>query len=435
MKTKIIVKGPALSQSGYGEQTRFALRALRTREDIYDIYVHNLSWGHTSWLWEDTEERAWLDNLLLKTMQYLQAAQQQNVGAHFDIALQVTIPNEWEKLAPVNLGYTAGIETTRVAPGWIEKSFLMDEIIVPSAHSRDVYKGTHYEAENPATGEKIDYHTQVPVSAVNFPFKNVEASEINLDLDYDFNFLTVAQWSPRKNIDSVVKWFVEQFIDQEVGLVVKTSMANNCYADSVVATANLKAVLENPDYADRKCKVYILHGYLKEHEMAALYQHQKIKALISLTHGEGFGLPVFEAAGYGLPVITTEWSGPCDFLFAPVERKGGKKKNKALFSKVNYDMQPIQDHAVWDGVLHRESMWAYPQEGSAKMKFRDVLKNYDLHKKNAEVLSKHIKENWTNEKQYEQFLSHVSPYANIVEEEEAFAVDEWLSNLNVEAHE
>ena len=39
MKKKIIIRGPALSQTGYGEQTRFALRALRSREDIFDIYA------------------------------------------------------------------------------------------------------------------------------------------------------------------------------------------------------------------------------------------------------------------------------------------------------------------------------------------------------------------------------------------------------------
>ena len=41
MKQKIVVRGPVLSQSGYGEQARFAIRALRTREDIFDIYMWN----------------------------------------------------------------------------------------------------------------------------------------------------------------------------------------------------------------------------------------------------------------------------------------------------------------------------------------------------------------------------------------------------------
>ena len=163
MKTKILVKGPSLSQSGYGEQTRFALRALRSRENIYDIYIHNLSWGKTSWLWEDNEERRWMDEVLMKTVKYLQDSKANGVNPHFDMSLQVTIANEWQKIAPINIGYTAGIETTRVAPQWIEKSFLMDKIIVPSTHSRDVYKGTHYQAEDGTTGEKIDFRVKIPV--------------------------------------------------------------------------------------------------------------------------------------------------------------------------------------------------------------------------------------------------------------------------------
>ena len=45
------------------------------------------------------------------------------------MSLQVTIPNEWERIAPVNIGITAGIETTRVAPEWINKGNDMDLII------------------------------------------------------------------------------------------------------------------------------------------------------------------------------------------------------------------------------------------------------------------------------------------------------------------
>ena len=36
-RQKVIVIGPALTLSGYGEQTRFALRSLRSQEDQYDI--------------------------------------------------------------------------------------------------------------------------------------------------------------------------------------------------------------------------------------------------------------------------------------------------------------------------------------------------------------------------------------------------------------
>ena len=72
MKKKILVKGPALSRSGYGEQTRFALRALQTYEEYLDIYLLNIPWGTTGFILTDTEEYSWLENLLAKTEAYIQ---------------------------------------------------------------------------------------------------------------------------------------------------------------------------------------------------------------------------------------------------------------------------------------------------------------------------------------------------------------------------
>tara|TARA_Y100000310_G_scaffold140279_1_gene139635 strand:+ start:94 stop:1377 length:1284 start_codon:yes stop_codon:yes gene_type:complete len=411
MKKKMLVRGPSLSQSGYGEQTRFALRALRTQENIYDIFIHNLNWGKTSWIWEDNEERRWIDALILKSAQYFQAG-----NAAFDISLQITIPNEWQKIAPINIGYTAGIESSRVAPGWLEKSFLMDKIIVPSNHSKQVYEGSRAQKKDDQ-GNVFELRTKCPVEVINFPFKNVEASEIDLDLEYDFNFLTIAQWSPRKNLANTIKWFVEEFHDQEVGLVIKCSTMNNCLVDSHHTRERLNLILKELDYKNKKCKVYLLHGYLKEHEMAALYQHSKIKALVSLSHGEGFGLPLIEAAGYGMPIITTEWSGPCDFLSMPVIRKNGRKKNKFVASKVDFVIKPIQKEAVWDGVLEKESMWAFPLEESSKLKFREIIKNYDQYNEDALELSDYIKENWTREGQYKKFVDAITPFGAVSDAE------------------
>ena len=109
MKTKILLVGPVLTRSGYGEQARFALRSLRSQEEIYDIYVQPLQWGQTSWVAEYDEEKNYIDSLIEKTLLYTQQ------GGSFDMSLQVTIPNEWKQYAPINIGYTAGIETTRVA--------------------------------------------------------------------------------------------------------------------------------------------------------------------------------------------------------------------------------------------------------------------------------------------------------------------------------
>ena len=68
MRKRILLKGPVLSQSGYGVHARTVYRALKSREDLFDIYVEPINWGKTSWLWEDNQERRELDVLIAKTL-------------------------------------------------------------------------------------------------------------------------------------------------------------------------------------------------------------------------------------------------------------------------------------------------------------------------------------------------------------------------------
>ena len=239
MKKKILVRGPVLSRSGYGEQSRFALKCLRSREDYFDIYVIPTSWGRCGWVWEETEEREWIDERIRETSIYI------SQGGQFDSSLQVTIPNEWEKLAPINIGYTAGIETTKVAPQWIEKSYTMDHIIVISNHSRNTFLDTTYQATDKNTGQVYnDFRCKTEITPVNYCIRNYDTDQhLDFDLDYDFNFLCAAQFGPRKNVENTIKWFVEEFIDKEVGLVLKLNWHNDSINDRVATERQLKAIM------------------------------------------------------------------------------------------------------------------------------------------------------------------------------------------------
>ena len=401
MKKKILVRGPALTQSGYGEQARFALRSLRTREDVFDIYLHPLNWGKTGWVFEDTEERRWLDSLIKKAAEY------ENAGGQYDMSLQVTIPNEWEKIAPINIGYTAGIETTRISPQWVEKSALMDRIIVVSNHAKYGFDKTSYQAKNEKTGEIVnDFKCQVPVETVNYAVRNLPAKKVDLDLQYDFNFLVVAQWSPRKNIENTIAWFVQEFMNDEVGLVLKANQMNNSNIDKHHVKKSLQSLLSN--FPNRKCKIYLLHGDILSEEMMGLYEHPKIKAFINIAHGEGFGLPIFEAAQKGLPVVAPSWGGQVDFLYKMVKEKRKNKKdkirNKAHFAAVEYVLKTVPKEVVWDGVLVEDSMWCEPHEGDYKSKLRDVYKNAGKYNRMATNLKKHLEKEFSEEKQYKKFV-------------------------------
>jgi glycosyltransferase involved in cell wall biosynthesis len=409
MKKKILVTGPILTASGYGEQARFALRALRSREDLFDVYISPTSWGQCGWIHGDNEERAWLDSVIAKTIQYGQAS---NGQPQFDISLQVTIPNEWKKMAPINVGYTAGIETNKISPHWIQPSNQMDKIIVVSNFAKKGFENGIYTAQDQNGNQVPNYKVTTPIEVVNYSVRKGQQLPIDLELTTDFNFLVVAQSGPRKNFANTVRWFVEEFKnDQNVGLICKTHLAGASHIDREAVENTLKNILA--PYSDRKCKVYMLHGDMHEEELTSLYTHPKVKALVSLSHGEGFGLPLFEAAGLGLPVITTEWSGPTDFMYCP--NKEGKVKPH--FAKVDFTLQPVQPEAVWNGVIEKDTMWAFPNALSAKSAMREVYKNHDRFRGQAKRLMAHIETEFEESKMYEKFINILGISKDTIEDE------------------
>ena len=401
MKKKVLLKGPLLTRSGYGEQARFALRSLRSREDLFEVFIQPLQWGKTSWASEMDEERVWIDQTIEKTIGYIQQ------NGQFDISLQVTIPNEFQKLAPVNVGYTAGIETTKVAHQWIQKANEMDKIIVVSSHSKQVFENTEYAATNQQTGEQVTLRTQTPVEAVGYPVKTFEnLPDLELGLSTAFNFLTVAQFGPRKNLHNTIKWFIEEFRNEDVGLVVKSNIAKNSLMDRKQLHRDLTHFLRQQ--GERQCKVYLLHGDMTDAEMHSLYSNQQIHAFVSLPHGEGFGLPLFEAAYQGLPVVATGWSGQLDFL---VDSEGQEQ-----FYNVAFDLQQVQKEVVWDGVIVPDSMWAYARETSAKEKMRLCYENVSAD--TVVCNNTRLPERFSAEKMYKKFVSA------LIEEEEEVALED-----------
>jgi glycosyltransferase involved in cell wall biosynthesis len=158
---------------------------------------------------------------------------------------------------------------------------------------------------------------------------------------------------------------------------------------------------------------------MTDEEVHAIYHHPKIRALVALPHGEGFGLPIYEAAYSNLPVVATGWSGHLDFL---VDEEG-----KEQFYNVAYDLQPVQDAVVWDGVIMKDSMWAYSRESSAKEQMRQCYEDITNDVKRFE---NNLLERFNDTKMYETFVNAMN--LTFDDEEE---IEEWLSNLDAEEYE
>ena len=376
---KIIVRGPALSRSGYGEHCRTVLRALNASEEEYDVYLINTNWGQTGWVHEDNEERRWIDSLIMKTVT-LGARQSLNT-VNFDLSLQVQLPTEWSNMATKNIGVTAGIETTKASDSWTARVTDVDRVIVPSNHSKQSFSHSEAAKKN--------------IEVVPFPTKDTEPDSLDLDLTTDFNFLSVALWSPRKNLEQTIISFLQEFKDDNVGLILKTSIKSGSTIDRYYTKERLTNLLKNfPE--ERKCKVYLLHGSMTDNQIASLYRDKRVCCYVSTSHGEGFGLPMFEAAQAGMPVISPNWGGQQDFL--SIEKNSKRKENLAL--TVKHDIAEVSDRDLWEDIIIKGSKWCYPDTNSLKSRMREAYENPDKQNKRALKLQRHIKKSFTEDKIY-----------------------------------
>jgi ADP-heptose:LPS heptosyltransferase/glycosyltransferase involved in cell wall biosynthesis len=384
-KIRTLLKAPVLTQSGYGVHSRQIFDALLS-DPLFDLHVESINWGNCSFLTENTTQKQQINQCIDKA----QLAKQQN-QENYDLFVHITVPNEYERKGRVNVGVTAGIETDRVSHVWIQKCNEMDLNIVPSEHSKKVFLDTVVDWENPQTKERGSFKLEKPMVVcaegvdtsifkplADEPYDN----KIDMTLDSEFNFLHIGQWGngnfgeDRKNIALMLKYFIETFRGRkDVGLVLKTNMSRNSEADYGAIKARLENLKQAVGVPQNECPpIYLVHANLSNEEMSSLYKHPKIKAFLTLTHGEGFGIPVLEAAACGLPVLATNWSGHLDIL------KDGK------FIPLDYDLTEIPESVVWDPILIKGSKWATANEEDVKKKMDKITKSLSKPKEWADQL-------------------------------------------------
>tara|TARA_Y100000114_G_C11762990_1_gene331010 strand:+ start:1388 stop:2653 length:1266 start_codon:yes stop_codon:yes gene_type:complete len=393
---RILLEAPILTKSGYGEHARFVFRSLMSRAQHHnlEIFINPLNWGETGWITRDSDEKRLIEENIKKYANYVRSKNEGMPQKNFDIQIHVGIPNEFEKKAAYSICVTAGIETDRVDPKWLIKTHEgIDKIIVPSHHSKNVFEQSNYQVIKQDSQESL-LSCKSDVKVVPYPVKKVESKSLDFAMDTEFNFLSIALMGVRKNIPNMLKWFVEEFRNDNVGLVIKTGYKNGSLIDRKNMENLLKDVVGSDE--NRKCKVFLLHGHLTEKELSSLYQREDIHVYVTTTHGEGYGLPIFDAVCNGMPVVATNWSGHLDFL-KPNDLKTDDK-NPSYFLEVDYEMAKIQPEAAWKEIIHEESQWAYVKPTSFKKQIRNAYNNYEKYKKTAKVLQDHILVNHEQEK-------------------------------------
>jgi len=365
---KVVIRAPLMTKSGYGEHARQVFRYLLTVPNI-DLRAQCVPWGITPWYTNVNDCNGLIEEIVKRSS----TAPEDK----FDVSLQVILPNEWDTtLADYNVGITAGVETDIANVQWgAVHCQKMDLVIVPSEHTK----------KSLSSSSKFSTPIHV-VPESYFEELNNPSGELNLNLTTDFNFLTVGVLTghnpntDRKNLFYLIKWFVEEFKDKEdVGLIIKTNCGRETTIDKKATSQMLKKLLRELGHTGTP-KIYLLHGGMSRDEMNSLYRHPKIKALVSATRGEGFGLPMLEASVAGLPVIATDWSAHTEFL------------NLGRWPKVDYDLVPVHQQRVDNQIFMSGAKWAMPQEKSIKRVMRKLKENYTVPEQWANSLSKKLKE-------------------------------------------
>ncbi len=305
-KPFLLYQAPVATRSGYGDHARDLLKSFKDL-DYYDIKIVSTRWGNTPMdqLNPTDEFHQWvLDNIVTEIHQQP------------DVYVQLTVPNEFQTIGKFNIGVTAGIETTIIPKDWVDGCNRMDLVITTSNHSKAGITGTQWTERDKDSQQILKEHrVSKPVEVL---FEGTEYKELSgfdkLDsIKEDFCFLFVGHWlqgnlyHDRKDIGGMIQTFLSAFSrvkGEKPALILKTSSAGFSVRDREEMLRKVNDVVSK---VNSDVSIYLLHGDLTTDDMWRLYNHPKVKATLSFTHGEGFGRPLLEFSMTGKPVIA---SGP-----------------------------------------------------------------------------------------------------------------------------
>lgn len=378
-KISVVISCPIDTYSGYGARARDLVKALLKLEK-YDVKVLSQRWGNTRFGYLKDHNEYELISLIVP-----------NLTTRPNVWIQLTVPNEFQPVGEYNIGVTAGIETTICDPSWIEGLNRMNLNLVSSQHAKETFQRSQFNIEeNGQTKGQIKLQKPIEVLFEGADLTKYFPTTSKFDLSAvkeEFAYLFVGHWlqgnfgQDRKNVGYMVKVFLEVFKNKknQPALILKTQSANASILDR-------DQLLKKIDDIRKTVKgtlpnIYLIHGEMSDEEINYLYNHPKVKAMVSFTKGEGFGRPLLEFSLVNKPIIASNWSGHIDFL------------DKEFCYLVNGTLTNVDKSAVVEKMILKESQWFTPTDTEAATALRLV---YDNYKKYAELAKRQGYKSRTN---------------------------------------
>jgi len=372
-KNTFYISAPFDTYSGYGARSRDLIKAI-IELDKYDVKLISQRWGNTPWGFiKNNPEWEFLNKHLYN---YPQLTEQP------DIWMQITVPSEFQPVGKYNIGCTAGMETTLVDGTWVEGINRMDVTLTSSNHSKTTFLNSVFEkkhtngqslgqvkVEKPIEvlfeGANVDIYKVLDILPKNNLFESINS------LPESFAYLFVGHWlqgdlgQDRKNVGLLIKAFFETFKNKskKPALILKTSGAGASYMDRNEILKRIDQIKKTVNSTNLP-NIYLLHGEFTDLEMNQLYNHSKVKAMINLTKGEGFGRPLLEFSLSKKPIIVSGWSGHTDFL------------NPEFTSLLPGKLENVHPSAAVPNMILEESQWFSVDHGHVGHYLKDVFENY-----------------------------------------------------------
>ena len=207
-----------------------------------------------------------------------------------------------------------------------------------------------------------------------FQSKSTPKTEFTSDINTipeSFCYLSVGHWMQgdfghdRKNIGYTIKTFLETFKTKQKppALILKCSTSSTSILDRERILEKIDAIRKTVK-GGRLANVYLLHGELSDTEMNDLYNHPKVKVMVSHTKGEGFGRPLAEFAMTGKPIIASGWSGHTDFL------------DKDMSVLIGGSIDRVHPSSVLKDMIITEASWFTPSDSDVSKAYKKTFKHY-----------------------------------------------------------
>ena len=368
-KTSFVISCPFDTYSGYGARSRDIVKAI-VQSGKYDVMLLPQRWGSTSWGFCDAHpEWKFLNDLKINRL-----------TKRPDIWMQITIPNEFQPVGKYNIGCTAGIEADKCKPEWIAGLNKMDRNFVSSKFTKKMFEEQIFDQKDQKTNQvvgsiKLEKPIDVVFEGVDLdtykPLKSTELTTFDFSkIKESFCYLFVGHWMKaefghdRKNVSLLVKAFYETFKNKKKkpALILKSSTGVAGYMSRDEILDKINQIKKSVD-SKILPNIYVLNGEFSDSEMNELYNHPKVKAMVSLTKGEGFGRPLLEFTTTGKPVIASGWSGHTDFL------------HNQFSVLIPGELEPVHASAA-NNWLVTEAKWFKPDTRYVGSSFKNVFEKY-----------------------------------------------------------